>query len=540
MMTVISALIKCTIAGSVIVLAVLLLRAIFHSGLPKRFVVFLWLFSFAAFLVPVSIPLPPALSGVYSEIIPQAASTMQNTNIRSSAVSGAVTPARPKTDKQSLRPIQAERNNSKVHPVVARSIRGTTPTSDQIIFILYLCISAALAILFTALYLRTMRRFRKPVILRSEEQPRALQRTAGIRRKVLFGLSDQTNVPVAAGLFRPKVILPDDFDLEKEALASHILLHELIHIKHHDSAVNLITLYIVCLHWFNPFAWLAWFLLGRDMEFACDSAAVRLLGYKNRSEYAQSLLLMAAKKKKVQPYLVPALGKYGVKERVTNVMRTKKLNLRILAACFLSILLVGTSFTAVSCTKASPAAQTAQKTMGAMPKMMKRMLSMPKQKLADNFSGLDLCLGESLYFTDSKNISSETLFTYFSYIVGQGDSFIYPRDYDKRWFSQKDQQYHVPVADIVKVLNRYFVAVKFDPTKILGYNKKTEKIDRLVDGFGGGRLPRMAAIKRISRDTLKITVNYMNMDDSKKIEYSVTYTVLYNDTGYKYRSIVEN
>ena len=139
-------------------------------------------------------------------------------------------------------------------------------------------------------------------------------------------------------------------------------------------------------------------------------------------------------------------------------------------------------------------------------------------------------------FANSKNISSETLFVFFSYITSSNE---YPKNYCLRWYNSKEKKFHIPVTDIIKVLNKYFDGINFNPAEIEGYNNKTKTIDRIIDGFGGARFPKLSKKEVVSNNTLKITIDYYD-PDYKKISYTNIYIIRYTDDEYKYLSIARN
>jgi len=214
-------------------------------------------------------------------------------------------------------------------------------------------------------------------------------------------------------------------------------------------------------------------------------------------------------------------------------MNIRKFSFKMLLAGVLSVAILGGSFAPAAYAKSVPKkGKTTQS--AAMPAAMRKALRMSNSQWEDKLGDLDLCVGD-LVFTDSKKISSDTLFTFFSYITQSSE---YPKNYINRWYSKKDKKYHVPVSDILKVLNKYFNGANFNPAKIYGYNKETKKIDCIVDGFGGGRFPKLSGKTIVSNNTLRITIKYYD-EFYKKVEFTKGYTIRYSNTGYKYLSIIE-
>lgn len=128
----------------------------------------------------------------------------------------------------------------------------------------------------------------------------------------------------------------------RPAERGYILLHERLHIRHADPFVKGLFWLAVCLHWFNPLVWLAFFLCGRDMELRCDEAVLKNLGGAVRSDYAQSLLNAAGANRLAAPL---AFGEGDTGKRVHFVLnwKKKKLWVGILAAvlCMAVLVLTG-------------------------------------------------------------------------------------------------------------------------------------------------------------------------------------------------------
>lgn len=93
--------------------------------------------------------------------------------------------------------------------------------------------------------------------------------------------------PFTAGIFRPRIYLPEGLDEIQEEL---VTTHERMHIKRLDYLIKPIFFLACCVHWFNPLVWLAFYLMESDMESSCDEAVLRRLGYDRKKDYAYTLL----------------------------------------------------------------------------------------------------------------------------------------------------------------------------------------------------------------------------------------------------------
>ena len=144
--------------------------------------------------------------------------------------------------------------------------------------------------------------------------------------------------PFTLGILRPRVYLPDDL---QGTARQAVLLHEQTHIRRRDPLTKPLFYAVVCLHWFNPLAWLAFCTFERDMEAACDEAAVRGRPLPERNAYCESLLHFA-----VQGCSIPgslAFGQGSVKERIVHLLHYRRLGAGALAVC---AAVVGLSVTA--------------------------------------------------------------------------------------------------------------------------------------------------------------------------------------------------
>lgn len=97
--------------------------------------------------------------------------------------------------------------------------------------------------------------------------------------------------PALLGLWRPRLVLPADFEQRFDATERALILaHEQVHRRRHDNAINLLALVLCLLHWFNPLAWWARGRLLRDQELACDLAVLRQHPAPLHRHYQQALL----------------------------------------------------------------------------------------------------------------------------------------------------------------------------------------------------------------------------------------------------------
>jgi beta-lactamase regulating signal transducer with metallopeptidase domain/vancomycin resistance protein YoaR len=147
----------------------------------------------------------------------------------------------------------------------------------------------------------------------------------GLRRHVMVLQSQGLSAAAVYGVLHPKLLIsPASFMPLSWEQKRHVLLHELSHIRRHDTAVCLLAVILSIVHWFNPLVWLSFALMRRDIEVLCDDSVVKALGDGERHGYAATLLALVSPPQ--TPKLVTALfiSNSGVKKRIMSIARRKK------------------------------------------------------------------------------------------------------------------------------------------------------------------------------------------------------------------------
>lgn len=133
-------------------------------------------------------------------------------------------------------------------------------------------------------------------------------------------LCDHVKSPFILGLVAPKIYLPSNLD----AMAMEpVIAHEKAHLARRDHWWKPMGFLILTVHWFNPLCWIAYVLLCRDIELACDEKVIRQMDLNGKKQYSTALLECSTGRRLVT--ICPlAFGEVGVKERVKNVLNYKK------------------------------------------------------------------------------------------------------------------------------------------------------------------------------------------------------------------------
>ena len=154
---------------------------------------------------------------------------------------------------------------------------------------------------------------------------------------------ESVHTPFVLGILSPKIYLPSQLS---EYDREYVLSHEEAHIRRCDHWWKLIGFLVLTLHWFNPLVWLAYILLCKDIEVACDEAVVKQFSPAQRADYSQALLNCCTSATRIQVCPL-AFGEVSIKERVKNVLNYKKpafwivivsvVAIVVTAVCFLTV-----------------------------------------------------------------------------------------------------------------------------------------------------------------------------------------------------------
>ncbi|MCR6544140.1 M56 family metallopeptidase [Dehalobacterium formicoaceticum] len=141
-------------------------------------------------------------------------------------------------------------------------------------------------------------------------------------KPVFRNLYETTDIktPFILGIIKPKIYLPEGLSENEKAF---ILKHEETHLKRMDHIIKPLAFLVVCVHWFNPLVWVAFFLMSEDMELSCDESVLKQMGDGIKKDYSSSLLSLAAGRRFVGGYPL-AFGENNTRGRIMNILNYKK------------------------------------------------------------------------------------------------------------------------------------------------------------------------------------------------------------------------
>ncbi|EJP26198.1 peptidase, M56 family [Peptostreptococcaceae bacterium AS15] len=150
--------------------------------------------------------------------------------------------------------------------------------------------------------------------------------------------SKYVNTPMLTGLIRPMVVIPekeiDEMDMKL------IIEHELTHYKHKDLYVNLLSILVLCFHWFNPIMYYCMPVIQGDGELYCDETVLKNKNMNYRKTYGKMIINMIPTSSSKQVALSTCFysKKLSVKRRLISIMKNNKAMKKISTLSILGIL----------------------------------------------------------------------------------------------------------------------------------------------------------------------------------------------------------
>lgn len=314
-------LLKTSLLGSLAILAMLVLKPLWHERYRAKTRCWLWLALAAFLLLPIDFsvknaPVQAAPPKDYTLFVGTDKTAIQSTDnlFGDMAEKSGQSPAAVR-DTIIQRPVtNPEQKTTRYIPVTTILFYGYLAGAAA--FLLYQGVSYAL-------FRRTVRRWKRDVA--RADYAAMLSDTAhdlGVSAPEMI-VCEAISTPAVTGLLRPRLLLPHEhYDVQE---LCYILRHELCHLKRRDMLFKLVLLAANAMHWFNPVVYLMLRQADEDIELACDSAATDDLDRAERAAYSRTLL--AAVQSSVRA--LPATTCFGgtverLKRRITNVLGAQK------------------------------------------------------------------------------------------------------------------------------------------------------------------------------------------------------------------------
>ena len=153
-------------------------------------------------------------------------------------------------------------------------------------------------------------------------------------------ICDRIDSPFIFGIIKPRIYLPSGISEEQK---ESVIAHEQAHIKRLDHFWKPFGFCLLTVYWFNPLCWLAYILLCRDIELACDEKVIKNMDVTQKKIYSQVLLSFSESQKQILACPL-AFGEVGVKERIRSILNYKKPAFWIIAVAIVSMIVTSVLF----------------------------------------------------------------------------------------------------------------------------------------------------------------------------------------------------
>lgn len=268
-----------SIGANWLIFAVLLLRFLLKKA-PRRVICILWA------MVAVRLLLPVSLESTV-DFIPETTSAIQEA-----------------VDTSLIHPETVTFHTGIVTP--QEGISGTSASSGQSISVIPLVWFFGVLLMLSYLALRYVKL-------------RSLVREAAWEKENIW-ICDAVTTPFILGIVRPKIYLPSGLSGTSR---EYVIAHEKCHLRCKDHWWKPISYLILSVFWFDPLMWIAYFMICKDIEFACDESVILRYSLPEKKAYSQALLACSANRKLVLACPI-AFGETAVVGRIRNVLNHKK------------------------------------------------------------------------------------------------------------------------------------------------------------------------------------------------------------------------
>lgn len=295
-----------SISASWLVLAVLLARLLLKKA-PKAIYCVLWALVALRLVCPFSfeseLSLVPSVNTVPSQILydetPQISTGIE---IADSAVNGAIDQSLAPNPGDSVNPMQ-----------VVTSVASVVWIAGAVIMLAWGAVS----------YIRLRRKTAAAINIRDN-----------------IWICDDIDSPFILGVFKPRIYIPSGTQEEQIA---YIEAHERAHIARRDHYWKPLGFVFLAVYWFNPILWVAYILLCRDIELACDEKVIATMSIDEKKAYSGALLDCSVRSRSIAVCPL-AFGEVGVKARIKSVLSYKKPAVWIMTAAIILCAVVAVCF----------------------------------------------------------------------------------------------------------------------------------------------------------------------------------------------------
>ncbi|MDO5401625.1 MAG: M56 family metallopeptidase [Eubacteriales bacterium] len=335
--------------GSIVIAVILLLRPFLRRA-PRKFFCLLWLMAGLRLLIPLEISSPVSLQPESFDNVPAFAAQDRLPSRepggvpdfffdQAPVVEPEAQPVRQQTAQAPETPEVPDTPEVPGTPAVQPTVQPVRIDWTEAAAFGYLAVVALIGLYCLMSYGKLRRKLRE-----------------AIRVKEGIWVCDRISTAFILGYVRPRIYIPMGISRSN---CKHILAHERTHLEKGDHWFKLLGFIVLAVHWFNPLVWLAYYLLCKDIEMACDERVVQFMELEDRKSYSAALLACSAGRAHLSACPV-AFGEVSVKERVHRVLKYRKPSFWISLAAVIALAFVAVCFLTSPKEEETPVPETTQ------------------------------------------------------------------------------------------------------------------------------------------------------------------------------------
>lgn len=320
-------LLRMSIQAGILTVGIVLIRALGMNKLPKKSFLILWDIVLIKLLVPLSFPAKWNILALIHEF---------QKNVGKTSAS-----------------VQAEANialtDFSISPL-EQLIASKTTILPSLMMSIWVTGMVVFGVIFSVSILKDYQELRFSIPVSNVPAITEWQATHTLHRPLRILQSDRITTPLAVGIISPRIILPKTMDLNDTRSVSFVLTHEYIHLRRFDMLRKVFALCAVCVHWFNPLAWVMSILLNRDLEMTCDEEVLKNFGASKttKKEYAYALIEIAEARNAYSP-IRSYFSTNSAEERIISIMKYKKASCRSVVMAVVLLFCFTNMFVAFAC-----------------------------------------------------------------------------------------------------------------------------------------------------------------------------------------------
>ena len=284
--------------GSIVILVVMFLRVLLRKA-PRKFICFLWVLAGLRLLMPFEIQ-----SSLSLQPMPEVAQVRQWQSPAAPDPTPRETFPEPPAERQEAQLPQTSESPVSLVTTAKPTVERPKPSLNWkgLIPYAWLFVAACFGFYTIYAYLSLKYKVREAVKIRGGWE------------------CDRIETAFILGFIRPKIYIPMGLS---PTVRKHILAHERTHLEKGDHWFKMIGFLALALHWFNPLVWVAYVLLCKDIELACDERVVQFMDLEERKSYSAALLSCSTNRAHFAACPV-AFGEVSVKDRIKTVLNYRR------------------------------------------------------------------------------------------------------------------------------------------------------------------------------------------------------------------------